>query len=351
MRQIGWKLHIKLLLLVLLIASASLSIWILLPAPNLMLLPVAIVALEFSPWLAAFNLIAGVAALRFHRGIAAAFLVLLLVSTLPVVQAFRIPRPRHTAPAAGRPIVQESLPLGIRHYRPEGEGPFPALIDIYGGAWQFGSAASDATFNAHLASRGYAVYALEYRHAPAARYPAQIEDVRAAIAFIRENAPRYRTDAARLAVCGRSSGGELALLAAYGEGSAPLRGAISIYGPTDLALGYSDVPSPDPIHVRSVLETYLGGSPAQVPELYRSASPVNYVRAGLPPTLLIQGGRDHIVKARFALELHGKLRAAGNRSTLLEIPWGEHAFDLAFDGIGNRIVLEYVESFLSDVLR
>ena len=197
----------------------------------------------------------------------------------------------------------ETLPLNIRYYRPKGAGPHPGLIDIYGGAWQRGAPEDSRQFDSYLAYKGYAVFAIEYRHAPNFRFPAQIEDVRAAIAFLHANAAQYHTDPDRLILCGRSAGGQLALLAAYEPGPVPIRAVIAFYAPTDLAAGYADLPSPDPIDVRQVLATYLGGSPAQAPEAYRAASPITYAQRGLPPTLLIQGARDHIVKPRFPREL------------------------------------------------
>ena len=151
-------------------------------------------------------------------------------------------------------------------------------------------------------------------------------------------------------LCGRSSGAELALLAAYEPEPIPIRAVISYYGPTDLTRGYYDRPTPDPIDVRSVLATFLGGSPAQVPAIYRDASPVNHVGPGLPPTLLIQGRRDHLVKAEFASELYDKLRAAKDTVSLIELPWSEHGFDFAFGGLGNQVSLGYVDDFLRETV-
>jgi acetyl esterase/lipase len=335
----------------------------LVPAPYLTLLPFTIVVPELSPWLVAFSLLACALALRYRRRFAPFLLGAALVLSWPMVEVAGVERrmeaqlspsaPLHllelfrTIPRS--PVEPETLPLNIRYYRPEGDGPHPGLIDIYGGAWQRGTPEDSRQFDSYLANKGYAVFAIEYRHAPKFRFPAQIEDVRAAISFVHANAAQYRTDPDRLILCGRSAGGQLALLAAYEPGPVLVRAVIAFYAPTDLAAGYIDLPSPDPIDVRQVLATYLGGSPAQAPEAYRVASPVTYAqRTLLPPTLLIQGARDHIVKPRFPRELQGKLRASGNRAVLLELPWAEHAFD-AVPGIGNRLALHYIEQFLAQV--
>ena len=143
----------------------------------------------------------------------------------------------------------------------------PRLIDIYGGAWQRGAPGDCRQFDSYLAHKGYAVFAIDYRHAPAFRFPAQIEDVRAAISFVHANAAQYRTDPNRLILCGRSAGGQLALLAAYEPGpGADSRGDRLLRARPIWPRAMHDLPSPDPIDVRQVLATYLGGSPAQAPD-------------------------------------------------------------------------------------
>jgi acetyl esterase/lipase len=119
----------------------------------------------------------------------------------------------------------------------------------------------------------------------------------------------------------------------------------------DLVEGWRVPPRPDPLEVRAVLETYLGGTPDQMPELYRAASPLTHVAATAPPTLLLYGGRDHVVEARFGRVLHDRLRAAGATSILLELPWSEHAFDEVPGGLGRQLSYSYVERFLARILR
>jgi acetyl esterase/lipase len=354
---------LRLLTVILMGICAALSICMLVPAPNLALLPLTIAVPELSPWLAVFSLLVCGVALRFHRGLVPWVLVSTLILSWPLAEVPGIERgmavqlgpsvPLHIPDffrgMPGASVEPETLPLNIVYYRPKGDGPHPGVIDIYGGAWQRGAPADSRQFDGYLASKGYAVFAIDYRHAPAFRFPAQIEDVRAAIVFVHENATRYRTDPERLILCGRSAGGQLALLAAYEPGPVPIQAVISFYGPVDLAGGYDDIPSPDPVDVRQVLVTYLGGSPAQAPVAYRTASPITYAKQTLPPTLLIQGARDHLVKPRFPRELQRMLLASGNRAVLLEIPWAEHAFDAVFVGIGNRLALHYIEQFLSQL--
>ena len=239
--------------------------------------------------------------------------------------------------------------LTLAVYRPRGAGRFPAVVQIYGGAWQRGSPNDFSNVARYLASRGYVVFSIDYRHAPQWTWPAQLDDVRAALAWIRAYGKDYDADVSRMVMMGRSAGAHLALLAAYEPGAPPIRGVISYYGPTDLIEGFRNPPRPDPLDVRATDEAFLGGTPDSVPARYRAASPLTYVTRPLPPTLLIYGARDHVVEARFGRALHERLLATGTPSVFLEIPWAEHAFDVDFlkSGLSAQLSLYYTERFLA----
>jgi acetyl esterase/lipase len=386
-----------------LLAAATLlflAFWVVVPAPTLFLLPFGVAAPELSPVLCALSVVvAGIAlAGMFGRpgwvacGLAASAA---LLSAIPLAQLPGALDRFDGAMAAARlagDTVQERRP-GSRDadFRPRafslrdlvfgidrgtstvrravpfsapGATPLaadiyfteralgaarrsPVLMQIYGGAWQRGRAGDDEAFARYFAARGYVVVAIDYRHAPAALWPAQIEDVRAALAWVRTHAHEYGGDPGALALIGRSAGAQLALVAAYEAGVPEVAGVVSFYGPVYLAEGWRVPPRPDPLGVRAVLETYLGGTPAQVPDRYRAASPAGLVTSSTPPTLLIYGTRDHIVEARFARQLDAQLRAAGVPSVLLELPWAEHAFDALPDGLSAQVALFFTERFLA----
>ena len=204
---------------------------------------------------------------------------------------------------------------------------------------------------AHLASLGYVVFAVDYRHAPQWQWPAQMADLRAALEWIRAHGAEYRADVSRVAMIGRSAGAQLALMAAYDSPVMPIKAVVNLYGPTDLEDGYRRPPRPDPFDVRGIEEALLGGSPDQVPHQYRDASPVTHVSPASPPTLSIYGRRDHIVHPRYGTILHERLRRAGVKSVLLEIPWAEHAFDAVPNGPSAQIALYYTERFLARTLQ
>jgi acetyl esterase/lipase len=256
--------------------------------------------------------------------------------------------------AAGVRVVRDlafAAPGGVRLlldvYEPPQPGARPTLVVIPGGGWRSSDRRQGEPLQRYMAARGYLVVAVSYRHAPDARFPAQLQDVRSALAFVRANAGALRVDTARVALVGASAGAHLALLAAYEPGAPPVRAVVNYYGPSDLAAGYRDPPEPDPYDVRRVLADLLGGSPDQLPERYDAASPVRHARADVPPTLHVYGGRDHIVKPRFGRELHERLRAAGATSVYLELPWSEHGFNALLSGLGGQLSLYYSERFLA----
>jgi acetyl esterase/lipase len=365
-----------------------LSIWIVVPAPVLLLLPLAVVVPEFSPILLVVTLVFGGLTLvtrksRIKTAALSLAVMTLAMCSVPLARvALATPafdrtlgldeephgrmRPRSLVlgdlvrgiDAGGARVASgvefarpDGHPLTLTIYRPTFSGRFPIVVQMYGGAWQRGTPDDDRMFARYLASRGHVVFAIDYRHAPRWRWPAQIVDVRSALAWIRTHAAQYDGDASRLVLLGRSAGAQLALIAAFEDTPADVVGVVSFYGPTDLAEGWRVPPRPDPFDVRAVLETYLGGTPDRIPEPYRAASPLTYVSAKAPPTLLLYGSRDHIVEARFGRLLHDRLRAAGATSYLLELPWSEHAFDLVPNGLGGQVSLYYVERFLDRVLR
>nr|WP_225887104.1 alpha/beta hydrolase [Nodosilinea nodulosa] len=377
--------------------SLFLSLWIVLPAPNRFWLPLGVGAPEVSPWLAALSAIAGaVVLLAYGWGKPAAIAlgicaIALLLSLLPLLQVpgtrarmaaemqtelgadylAQVPEPVRDrlrpqpfrlwdgfggiALPPGEIDVDRGLefakpdgvPLRLNVYRPAA-GLHPTLVVIYGGAWQGGSPDSHETFSRYLAAQGYTVVAIDYRHAPQYPFPAQIEDVRTALTYLKTHAADLGADLSRLALMGRSAGAHLAAIAAYQSPQiVPIRAVVDYYGPVDLAAGYKNPPVPDPIDSRAVLRAFLGGTPDQVPNLYHQASPIHYVRPGLPPTLLVYGGRDHIVQAKYGRQLYNQLQATGNRAVWLEVPWSEHAFDILFSGVGNQLALYYTERFLA----
>jgi acetyl esterase/lipase len=239
----------------------------------------------------------------------------------------------------------------------------PAVIVIHGGSWSGGAKSDFVRYDRWLAEGGRVVFDVEYRLANSAQhFPAQLIDIRCAIAWVKSHAAQYHVDPQRLALLGRSAGGQLALLAAYiasEPASHPdacdaqdtrVRAVISFYGPTDLAWDYTHPGRPDVIDTPRVLENYLGGSPDSAPQVYASASPIEHVSAQSPPTLFLHGGHDQLVLAGNVERIIPKLSAAGVPYTYVYLPWANHGFDYDFNGLHSQIAQAEISKFLDSHL-
>jgi acetyl esterase/lipase len=225
---------------------------------------------------------------------------------------------------------------------------YPVIITIHGGSWRYGTKGQVWTrHHQRLAAQGYAVFDIQYRLSQEARWPAQLDDVRTAIRWVKAHATDYNADAGRIALHGRSAGAHLALSAAYRASDdcadTGVQAVVAFYPPTDLTLW-------DPV-VGSPLDQLMGGTKLQIPDRYADASPVNFCRDGLPPTLLLQGDMDELVTPEHVRQLTHSLRETGNTVVTLHVPWGRHAFDLLGSGLGAQVTQGYVERFLAWALQ
>lgn len=261
---------------------------------------------------------------------------LLSVST-PVVTPTR-----HTY----REVEGHALQLDL--YRSaEASQPLPFVVVIHGGSWNSGDSTQLNWLNSYLAARGIAVAAINYRLAPRHTFPAQREDVLAALAWLKENASRLGLDASRIAFLGRSAGGQLALLAAYVARDPAIRGVVALYAPSDLNWGWTHPTNPRVMDSPKTLSEYLGGTPAQVQAHFDAASPIDFVDPHSPPTLLIHGTRDELVLAEQSRRLATRLEQAHVPHLPLELPWATHGCDANPAGPGGQITTWAVERFLT----
>src|ERR1700674_4447880 len=98
-------------------------------------------------------------------------------------------------------------PLLARYYRPEGPGPFPAVLEVHGGAWTSGDRLNNVAIGPYLAAPGNAVLSIDFRMPPAVRYPDTVADVNFGIRFLKANAGRFATHPELVGGLGTSSGG------------------------------------------------------------------------------------------------------------------------------------------------
>lgn len=226
------------------------------------------------------------------------------------------------------PYASQSPNQKLDIYLPaEGDGPFPALIFVHGGAFLFDNK-RDVQLLQVLdgINRGYAVVSVGYRLAGEAKYPAGVFDVKAAVRFLRANAGQYMIDGGRFALYGDSAGGHYVVMAAATQGnpafedltmgnaafSSAVQAVVSRFGCYDFLvqsdMAHRDPPKADPN--ADVIDTVLFGAPAKdLSGLMHFTNPLNFITADFPPIYLQHGSEDKTVPVIHSYQLEEKVRA------------------------------------------
>jgi acetyl esterase/lipase len=225
------------------------------------------------------------------------------------------------------------------------EKPVPLLVWIHGGGWQEGNRGFCPL--SPLVKEGYAVASLSYRFTQVAPFPAQIEDCRAAIRWLRAHAAEHGYDPARIGVAGESAGGLLAALLGTesdaGDGvSTRVQAVVALCPGTDLTQEDVDLvkmpallASADPKEVRlgkiiqsraATMRAAYGGPPEEHREMARRMSPVTHVTADDPPFYLIHGDRDDLVPIAQSELMEAALKKAGVPVTFEVVKGAGHGF-------------------------
>ncbi len=225
----------------------------------------------------------------------------------------------------------------------------PVVIVIHGGSWSSGTSQQLPELNEALAARGFHVASINYRLAPAALFPAPLEDLKAALAFLKWQAQKLHIDTSCFVLLGRSAGGQIALTAAYTFKDPDIRGVIAYYAPADMVWGYSLPCNPLILDSRKVMEDYLGGTYAQATTNFHNSSPLEWVSPGSPPTLLIHGARDEMVAWEHSRRLDEKLQQNHVPHYLLTLPWATHGCDFNINGPSGQLSSYAVFRFLERV--
>jgi acetyl esterase/lipase len=258
--------------------------------------------------------------------------------------------PQQPVPSKTFSYRPDDLPSSTLDFYPAQEtGLRPCVIVIHGGSWSSGDSKQLPELNNYLAQAGYHVASVNYRLAPAYLCPSPIEDVYAAMDYLREHAAVLQIDTNNLVLLGRSAGAQIALLAAYRQKVAGLKGVIDFYGPADMVWGYSLPANPLVMDSRKVLENYLGGTYNAVPGNYAASSPIEFADKHAVPTLIIHGENDPLVAYEHSIRLNKKLTANGIKHYFLSLPWGTHGFDYNLKGPGGQLSTYAVERFLRNI--
>jgi acetyl esterase/lipase len=225
------------------------------------------------------------------------------------------------------------------------DGPVPVVVWVHGGAWQGGS--KDRCPAVPFVGKGYAVASVNYRLSQHARFPAQIEDCKASVRWLRAHAREYNLDAEHIGAWGASAGGHLvALLGTTGgvkelEGkggnldrSSRVQAVVDLFGPTDFLRMGGGHDKPDSPESR-----LIGGAIQENKDKAARANPIPYVKKDAPPFLILHGDRDPAVPLGQSELLSEALRKAGVEVTFRPIAGAGHG-GREFDSPANWKLIE-----------
>lgn len=253
----------------------------------------------------------------------------------------------------------------------EGDGPFPVIISIHGGAFM-SCDKSDGQVMPMLEGlkRGYAVVAVNYRPSTEAKFPAQIHDVKAAVRWIRAEAARYGFDARRIAAWGGSAGGYLATMLGVTGGveqledlslgnagkSSDVQCVVDWYGPTDFLKlddwlaesGLAPRPGMEHNAPHSPESVLLGEQITKIPDRVQAANPETYITPATPPFFVQHGTTDTIIPVQCSINLAARLaQVAGSDAVQLELLEGADHIDPQFETADNvQKVLDFLDQHL-----
>ncbi|MDD3242581.1 MAG: alpha/beta hydrolase [Eubacteriales bacterium] len=224
-------------------------------------------------------------------------------------------------------LCRSGIELHLQILQPECDTPLPLIVYVQGSAWRKQNVYYEIPQLVSVARMGYVVAVVEYRPSDIARFPAQMQDAKTAIRYLKSHAGQYGVDPQRVAVWGDSSGGHTALMVGvtqdmpeldtpdYGEVSCEVCCVVDMYGPTRIDR-MNDVPSTQNHNNDDSPESDLIGAPVgEHPELAARTSPMTYLTAerALPPILMLHGTRDRLVPFQQSVLLYEALRALGKQ--------------------------------------
>lgn len=234
----------------------------------------------------------------------------------------------------------------------------PVLLQVHGGGWTIGNKDQQGLpLMQHMAAKGWVCVAPNYRLAPRDPWPAQIVDVKAAIAWIRDNIADYGGDPDYIAITGGSAGGHLTALAAvtpndpqfqpgFEDADTSVQAAVPYYGVYDLA-GASGLRSAELMRDRFLSGWVVKESFEENPEIYQQASPLLQVTPDDPDFFIVHGSRDTLVDPKQARAFVAALRATSKRTVVYaELPGAQHAFDV-FPSIRSQHLVRATDRFLT----
>lgn len=231
-------------------------------------------------------------------------------------------------------------------YRAANRTNAPCIIVLHSGGWENGTVDEFCEWSRYWSSRGFAVASVEYRLSPEHHWPAPRDDVRLALAWMKEKAAQLGIDSAFFILLGRSAGMQIATTCAYGLNDPAIRGCVALYGPADLIFARRHTPEHDVLDSVRLMRNYIGADIDEAETSYCDASSLFLATARSCPTLIAHGRRDTLVWYRQSERLAARLRELNVTHFHLELPWATHSFDWPFDGPAAQLTRVSVDVFL-----
>ncbi len=255
------------------------------------------------------------------------------------------------------------------HLPANGKAPFPIVVAIYGSAF-FSNSSKATVFNngwgQKLLENGFAVVSINHRSSHDAIFPAQIQDVKAAIRFVRANSNKFSLDNSFIGITGWSSGGHLSALAGttnttktekinglaieiegnlgnYKQTIGAVNAVVDWFGPTDFlimdqcgsTMNHDDVKSPE--------SSLIGGAIQENKENTALANPITYVNKTNPPFLIFHGDKDPLVPHCQSEKLYEKLQSVNVKSELVIVPGGLHGPGVMIDQYYEKAIAFFIK--------
>ena len=212
------------------------------------------------------------------------------------------------------------------------------MVLVHGGGWISGDKADFTPYIPVLQQKlpDYAIANINYHLATstANHFPTQETDMKAAVDFLVQKSTGYNVSQ-NFVLLGASAGGHLVSLQAYKYPAAGIKAVVNFYGPVNMTALYNSI---QPLY-KPIIETLMGGTPTSNATLYEQSSPIRFVTAQAPPTILFHGDKDELVPVMQSQELKSKLQSVGVSSELTVYPglghdlWPEATMNDAFQKI------------------
>ena len=246
-----------------------------------------------------------------------------------------------------------------------GDGPFPLVIDVHGGGFYYGSRSSvrmEPVLN--MIKRGYVVATFDYTLSPYGKFPLQIQELKAAIRYLKANASKYKIDSSHIGLWGLSAGAHIVTLTALSphvpklddpsmgnnDFDPDVQAVVELYGPT-LLDSEAGGPVPGEDQSLTVYGVLFGADPRKIPEKVALADPCNHITQTAPPFFMQYGTNDSLVALENGLRLRDRLaQVIGSQYVFFEIiPGAEHADDLFRTPENTEKIYRFFDKYLKHV--